>query len=98
MMVGLGSTAGIWYTLLGFDFFFESIIAFAMLFVPVYIIICTVLGWQDFKRGIYQREVEVQKATNKITIEILSTLKVLVKGLEEIKEAIEELRNEIKAS
>ena len=74
MLVGMGSAVGIWYALLGFDLFFMSIIEFALVFVPVYVCTCVILGWQDFKRGVYQREVEVQRAQNKITIEILEKL------------------------
>jgi cytochrome c oxidase assembly protein Cox11 len=78
MLVGLGSAVGIWYSLLGFNAFFLSIIEFALVFVPIYVCTCVILGWQDFKRGVYQREVEVQRAENKITIEILENLREII--------------------
>ena len=87
-IIGIGSTAGIWYALLGFNQFFLSVVEFALAFVPVYVITCVLLGWQDFKRGVYQREVEVQRATNVITIEILSKLGDIVTRLERMEEMI----------
>lgn len=86
--ISLGNTVAIWYTLLGFNLFFQSIIEFALLFIPIYAVTSVFLGWQDFKRGMYQREVEIQKATNAITIEILGTLRDIVVRLERIEERI----------
>jgi len=85
-MVGLGSTTGIWYVLLGFDAFFISILTFAAIFVPSYIFGCMLLGWQDFKRGVYQREIEVSKAENTITIEILDSLREILEILRKERE------------
>lgn len=87
-LVSLGNTIGIWYLLLGFNQIFASLIDFALVFAPVYLGTCVFLGWQDFKRGVYQREVEIQKSTNVITIEILSQLRDIVSRLERIEEAI----------
>ncbi len=73
---------GIWYRLVGFDVLFVSLIDFAIFFIPIYLILCFILGRSDFKRGLYQREGEIAKSYNPAIIEIIQRLDSIQQSLE----------------
>jgi len=62
--IGIVSSIGIWYRLVGFDVIFPSIFDFTMVFLPVLVIGGFILGRGDYRKGTYQAEAEIAKTTN----------------------------------
>ena len=89
LIIGFGNFVGIWYRLLGLDAYFPTLLEFAIFAAPVVIVLATVVGYLDIKRGLYQREAEILTLHNPVVAAMAEDVKEINRRLERVLEQLE---------
>lgn len=90
IVLGLGSTIGIWYELLGFKTIFSTVNEFAIVFLPVIIIGCLIWGWFDIRKGTFAEEARLSFESNPAWLGMIRQQDRIEKKLEELDKCVKE--------
>lgn len=81
LALSLGNTVGIWYVLLGFNRILTDILVFASIFVPVYLLSCTIIGYLYARRSpVYRGVVEAKVRLNPFFRDLARAIILLSEG------------------
>ena len=90
LALSLGNTVGIWYVLLGFNKILADVLIFAVIFIPVYLLSCTVIGYLYARRSpVYRDTIEARVKLNPFFRDLAKAIILLSEGkAEEAKEIL----------
>jgi len=80
LAVSLCNTVGIWYALLGFSRLMADVLLFASLFIPAYLVSCTLIGYLYARRGPYRGAIEARVRLNPYFRDLARALMLICEG------------------